>query len=85
MIPNIMVYPGASEMYPLRQVTTLSAMVNASGPLTLITEIAPVPGTVAGAHIVSSFRIYMFVILFVCHALIGWQNYHKYADSPNER
>jgi hypothetical protein len=34
-------------------------MVNASGPLTLITEIAPVPGTVAGAQIVSSFLIYM--------------------------
>ena len=54
-----MVYPAASETFPLRQVTTLSAMLNASGPLTLITEIAPVPGIVAGAHIVSSFRIYI--------------------------
>jgi hypothetical protein len=46
-------------MFPLRQVTTLSAMLKASGPLTLITEIAPVPGTVAGAQIVSSFFMYM--------------------------
>ncbi len=35
-------------------------MAKASGPLTLITEIAPLPGTVAGAHIVSSFFKYMF-------------------------
>ena len=42
---------------------TLSAMFKASGPLTLITEIAPVPGTVAGAHIVSSFFIYIYVVL----------------------
>jgi hypothetical protein len=40
-------------------------MVNASGPLTLITEIAPVPGTVAGAHIVSSFRIYISRVVIV--------------------
>jgi hypothetical protein len=40
---------------------TLSAMDNASGPLTLMTEIAPVPGTVAGAYIVSSFLMYMFM------------------------
>jgi hypothetical protein len=40
---------------------TLSAMVKASGPLILITEIAPVPGTVAGAHIVSSFLMYILV------------------------
>ena len=46
-------------MFPLRQVITLSAIVRASGPLTRITEIAPVPGTVAGAHIVSSFLMYM--------------------------
>ena len=39
------------------------ATVKASGPLTLITEIAPVPGTVAGAHIVSSFLMYIFKIL----------------------
>jgi hypothetical protein len=38
----------------------LSAISKASGPLTLITEIAPVPGTVAGAQIVSSFLMYMF-------------------------
>ena len=50
-------------MSPRRQVITLSAIVSASGPLTLITEIAPVPGTVAGAHIVSSFLMY---ILFLC-------------------
>jgi hypothetical protein len=61
-MPNFKVYPGASEMLPLRHVTTLSAMFNASGPLTLITEIAPVPGTVAGAHIVSSFLMYMSYI-----------------------
>ena len=42
----------------------LFAMLKASGPLTLITEIAPVPGTVAGAHIVSSFRIYIFCVPF---------------------
>jgi len=58
--PNFNVYPGASLMLPLRHVTTLSAISNASGPLTLITEIAPVPGTVAGAQIVSSFLMYMF-------------------------
>ena len=46
-------------MLPFLQVTTLSAIVNASGPLTLMTEIAPVPGTVAGAYIVSSFLMYM--------------------------
>jgi hypothetical protein len=63
--PNFKVYPPASAMLPLRQVITLSAMVNASGPLTLITEIAPVPGTVAGAHIVSSFRIYISRVLIV--------------------
>jgi hypothetical protein len=58
--PNFNVYPGASLMLPLRHVTTLSAISNASGPLTLITEMAPVPGTVAGAQIVSSFLMYMF-------------------------
>jgi hypothetical protein len=52
-------------MLPLRHVTSLSAMFNASGPLTLITEIAPVPGTVAGAHIVSSFRMYISVVFIV--------------------
>ena len=51
-------------MLPLRQVTTLSIIVNASGPLTLITEIAPVPGTVAGAQIVSSFRMYIVISVF---------------------
>ena len=66
-----MVYPGTSDIFPLRQVTTLSAMLNASGPLTLITEIAPVPGTVAGAHIVSSFRIYIFLLCpsLFCHSM----------------
>ena len=54
-----MVYPAAADKEPLRQRTTLSAMLSASGPLALITEIAPVPGTVAGAHIVSSFLMYM--------------------------
>ena len=64
IIPNFKVYPGASDMVPLRHVTTLSAIANASGPLTLITEIAPVPGTVAGAQIVSSFLIY--IVLVIC-------------------
>lgn len=50
-------------MFPLRHLITLSATVKASGPLTLITEIAPVPGTVAGAHIVSSFLIYINPVL----------------------
>ena len=57
--PNFNMYPLAFAMFPLRQVMTLSAMVKASGPLTRITEIAPVPGTVAGAHIVSSFLMYI--------------------------
>ena len=48
---------------------TLSAMVSASGPLTLITEIAPVPGTVAGAHIVS-FVKYIHVSCIVSAKLI---------------
>ena len=67
-------------MFPLRQVTTLSAMLNASGPLTLITEIAPVPGTVAGAQIVSSFFIYILFYFFSAarHVLNG----HKYAPFP---
>jgi hypothetical protein len=61
-----MVYPAAWDIEPLRHEMTLSAMDKASGPLTLITEIAPVPGTVAGAHIVSSFFIYIaFFFLFV--------------------
>jgi hypothetical protein len=58
-----MVYPAAPEIFPFRHEMTLSAIDNASGPLTLITEIAPVPGTVAGAHIVSSFCIYIFKAL----------------------
>ena len=57
--PNFMVYPSDPLIDPLRHLMTLSAIVRASGPLTLITEIAPVPGIVAGAHIVSSFRIYI--------------------------
>jgi hypothetical protein len=44
-------------------------MLNASGPLTLITEIAPVPGTVAGAQIVSSFLMYIFQ--FVSFSITG--------------
>jgi hypothetical protein len=51
-------------------------MVKALGPLILITEIAPVPGTVAGAHIVSSLRIYMSVVLWL-------QNYDKYGYAQN--
>ena len=58
-VPNLIVYPSASEMEPRLQDITLSAISNAAGPLTLMTEIAPVPGTVAGAYIVSSFLIYM--------------------------
>jgi hypothetical protein len=58
-VPNLMVYPAASPIVPLRHLITLSAMSRASGPLTLITEIAPVPGIVAGAQIVSSFFMYM--------------------------
>ena len=49
IVPNLMVYPDASEMVPFLHLITLSAMVRASGPLTLITDMAPVPGTVAGA------------------------------------
>ena len=64
-----MVCPAASETFPLRQVTTLSAMLNASGPLTLITEIAPVPGTVAGAQIVSSFLMYISLQIIVAKLL----------------
>ena len=58
-VPNLMVYPSASEMEPVLHATTWSAMEKAFEPLTLITEMAPVPGTVAGAQIVSSFLIYM--------------------------
>ena len=60
-----MLYPGASLIFPLRQVTTLSAIASASGPLTLMTEIAPVPGIVAGAHMVSSFLMYMFLKIVI--------------------
>jgi hypothetical protein len=63
-------------MQPFLHLMTLSAMVKASGPLILITEIAPVPGTVAGAHIVSSLRIYMSVVLWL-------QNYDKYGYAQN--
>ena len=59
IVPNFMIYPPASAIRPLRQHITLSAIAKASGPLTLITDIAPVPGTVAGAYIVSSFRMYI--------------------------
>ena len=62
IMPNFNVYPLLPLIFPLRQRTNLSAIDNASGPLTLITEIAPVPGIVAGAHIVSSFLIYMFSV-----------------------
>ena len=61
-MPYFKLYPGASLIFPLRQVTTLSAIASASGPLTLMTEIAPVPGTVAGAYIVSSFLMYMSLV-----------------------
>ena len=40
-------------MVPDFNLTTASAMANAPGPLTRIMEIAPVPGMVAGATIVS--------------------------------
>jgi hypothetical protein len=59
IVPNFNVYPLADEIVPLRHRITLSAISKACGPLTLITEIAPVPGTVAGAHIVSSFLMYI--------------------------
>ena len=52
-------------MVLLLHLTTLSAIVKASGPLTLMTEIAPVPGTVAGAHIVSSFLMYLFLKIVI--------------------
>jgi hypothetical protein len=61
--PNFKLYPFAVDIFPLRHLITLSATFKASGPLTLITEIAPVPGTVAGAHIVSSFFIYIISVL----------------------
>ena len=64
MVPNFMVYPFADDMLERRQLTTLSAMVRASGPLILMTEIAPVPGTVAGAKIVSSFLMYICKRIF---------------------
>ena len=50
-------------MQPFLHLMALSAMVKASGPLILITEIAPVPGTVAGAHIVSSLSIHVSCIV----------------------
>ena len=63
MVPNFMVYPPASAIRPRLHEMTLSTNLNASGPLTLITEIAPVPGTVAGAYMVSSFLMYIFFVL----------------------
>ena len=60
-VPNFIVYPAASEILPFLHEIILSVMLNASGPLTLITDIAPVPGTVAGAQMVSSFLIYMVI------------------------
>ena len=71
IVPNLIVYPEVSEMVPFLHRITLSAIANASGPLTLITEIAPVPGTVAGAQIVSSFLMYMsllFQFILACFA-----------------
>ena len=59
-------------MFPRRHLMTLLAMLCASGPLTLITDIAPVPGTVAGAHMVSSLRMYIVLSFKIA------QNYHKY-------
>ena len=58
-----MVYPFDSEIEPFLHLMTLSAIASAAGPLTLITEIAPVPGTVAGAQIVSSLRIHVSCIV----------------------
>jgi len=52
-------------MHPFLHLMTLSAMECASAPLTLITEIAPDPGTVAGAQIVSSFRMYISTRLII--------------------
>ena len=91
IMPNFNVYPLLSLMLPLLQLTTLSAMVNASGPLTLITEIAPVPGMVAGAHIVSSFRMYILSVFRFLRltspgarprqcgeSCVVLQNYHKW-------
>ncbi len=54
-VPNLTEYPGVPETVPVRSLTTLSATEKHSGPLTLITVIAPVPGTVAGATIVSAY------------------------------
>ena len=64
MVPKRIEYPGASEIGPLRVEMSLSAMTRDSGPLTLITEMAPVPGTVAGAHIVSSFLMNIVDVSF---------------------
>ena len=46
---SIMYYDSTAIDIVLMILMTLSAMVNASGPLTLMTDMAPVPGTVAGA------------------------------------
>ena len=62
-VPNFRVYPFEPAMFPFLQAIIPSAIDNASGPLTLITEIAPVPGIVAGAYIVSSFLMYIFLNL----------------------
>ena len=68
-VPNLMVYPAASAILPFRQLTTLSAIINASGPLTLITDMAPLPGIVAGAQIVSSFLMYISLQIIVAKLL----------------
>ena len=85
-VPNLIVYPSASEMGPRLQDITLSATANASGPLTLMTEIAPVPGTVAGAYIVSSFLIYMpmknLVAKIQLYLLKSLKKHYLRADLP---
>ncbi len=54
MFPYFIVFGNASEADPWLNVTTLSNMSNVLPPLSRITVIAPVPGIVAGAAIVSS-------------------------------
>ena len=70
-VPNLIVYPSESDIVPRLHFTTLSTIECASGPLTLITEIAPVPGTVAGAQIVSSFLMYMSSMFDKCKITIN--------------
>jgi hypothetical protein len=66
-VPNLIVYPSDCEAVPDLIETTSSTNFKESGPLILITEIAPVPGIVAGAMMVSKYRLFTSSEYLIIH------------------